>query len=81
LFFGIGGILLIALYVTYKTLVNKKYFTFIEYFFGIYILFNIIKNDSLNYISVMIFYYFIAYFILNKKSYSFNRFVRKETIK
>tara|TARA_B100000900_G_scaffold71808_1_gene57127 strand:+ start:7168 stop:9129 length:1962 start_codon:yes stop_codon:yes gene_type:complete len=81
LFFGIGGIVLIALYVTYKTLVNKKYFTFIEYFFGIYILFNIIKNDSLNYLSVMIFYYFIAYFILNKKNYSFNRFVRKETIK
>lgn len=60
-------------YLIYKLFIlikeNKKYFMFVS--ISIFILLNVIKNDSLNYFSSFLFYYFLL-FIFNKRSFSTN---------
>ena len=63
-FFGVIPLLSIAIYFLSKVYKNRKNDEFI--IFAIYITLNVLKNDSLNYLPMFIFYFFVIKILYNK---------------
>ena len=59
LFFGLIGLILLITYLIYKIYSNKNILNKEQYFLVFFIIFNLIKSDSLNYLSSFVLYSFI----------------------
>ncbi len=65
LFCGVIGILLLLFYIGKKLITERKNITTEGYIILLFIFLNIIKNDTLNYLSSFVLYSFFTYMILN----------------
>ena len=67
LFFGLIGLILLITYLIYKIYSNKNILNKEQYFLVFFIIFNLIKSDSLNYLSSFVLYSFILFAVFNVK--------------
>ena len=67
LFFGLIGLILLITYLIYKIYSNKNILNKEQYFLVFFIIFNLIKSDSLNYLSSFVLYSFIFFAVFNVK--------------
>lgn len=67
LFFGLTGLILLITYLIFKIYKNKNILNKERYFLVFFIIFNLIKSDSLNYLSSFVLYSFIFFAVFNVK--------------
>ena len=67
LFFGLTGLILLITYLIFKIYKNKNILNKERYFLVFFIIFNLIKSDSLNYLSSFVLYSFILFAVFNVK--------------
>ena len=67
LFFGLTGLILLITYLIFKIYKNKNILNKEKYFLVFFIIFNLIKSDSLNYLSSFVLYSFIFFAVFNVK--------------
>lgn len=66
-FFGLIGVLGLLIYVIYKIIINKSIINYFGYSLIIFIVLNIIKNDSMLYPSGLILYTLLLYQVFNEE--------------
>ena len=71
IFFGCIGVLGLLTYVAFKMWKNKKNLKIESYMLIIYILVNLLKSDSINYLPSALIYFSIIYIFLNQNNNSF----------
>ena len=67
LFFGLTGLILLITYLIFKIYKNKNILNKEKYFLVFFIIFNLIKSDSLNYLNSFVLYSFIFFVVFNVK--------------
>ena len=66
LFFGVVGVSIIFSYLIYLIVINKSRINFFGYSLILFLVLNIVKNDSMLYPSGFIFYTFLLYTVFNE---------------
>ena len=73
LFFGIIGTLLLIIFLVLQIVKNKRNLDFSKTFLISYLVINLIKSDSINYLHAFTLYYFLFFLIFNSRKYFFSR--------
>ena len=73
LFFGIIGTLLLIIFLVLQIVKNKRNLDFSKTILIYYLVINLIKSDSINYLHAFTMYYFLFFLIFNSRKYFFSR--------